>query len=92
MATTFDVDDPSLPHSAAWLADLSSVNADLSLLIADSLARAGRSDACAVCGEWPASALRRMGPRRETEPATLRLCGDCRLLRRVFYAETYQEL
>lgn len=87
-----DEDQPQSPHSAAWFAELTSINAELADLVADSLRRAGRRDACAVCGEWPALAVRRLGRTQAAEPATLRLCADCRLLRRVMYAEAYEAL
>lgn len=92
MAEDLDPDDYAVPHSPAWFARLERANARLSSFVAQTLEAAGRTDACAVCGEWPSLALRRLGGRGPGEPGTVMLCGDCRLLRRALFSEVYEPL
>lgn len=70
------------PHSADWFKALNSFNRQQAEHTHTILRAAGRDDVCSICGDEPASDYELVVPAPSAKAvSTVRLCGDCRLIR-----------
>jgi hypothetical protein len=81
------------PHTREWFKALERTNPQQAAMTRRALTVAGREDGCSVCGDVPATNLKLVSPPPAPDAvATLRLCGDCRTIRRMTLNEVYEPL
>ena len=78
------------PHTAEWFSALESSNPNQAAMTRQIISSAGRSDVCSVCGDTPATDYKVVGAQFSTAiGASIRLCDDCREIRRSSMVESY---
>ena len=81
------------PHTPEWFKALEALNPMQAEMIKTIIELAGKSEVCCVCGDYPAADYKvvgvTFGPSTE---ATIRLCNDCRDIRRETQGESYEPL
>ena len=78
------------PHTAEWFSALESCDSTQAAFTKQIIDLAGRTDVCSVCGDAPASDYKVVGA--QFSPligATIRLCDDCREIRRTTNGESF---
>src|SRR5580658_6589345 len=81
------------PHTDEWFNTLESCDSSQATITRQVVLLAGRSDVCSVCGDSPASDYKIIGQHFSPEiGATIRLCHDCKEIRRVTQVESYTKL
>jgi hypothetical protein len=78
------------PHTEAWFAALSSGNRGQAEMTKQMISMSGKEDCCSVCGDEESVAYKVVGARFTDEiGATIRLCEECREIRRSTQGESY---
>lgn len=77
------------PHSSEWFRALEAYNPAQAAATRQIIALAGRDDVCSICGDHPSSDYQLGGEHLDRDAvATIRLCDDCRDIRKRMYGET----
>ncbi len=85
--------DPLLPpHSPAWFAALEDWQPYRAMLARAAVKVMERDDVCSICGDDPAPVYRLATDPEPGEILTLRLCDDCRTIRKEAALETYERM
>jgi hypothetical protein len=80
------------PHSPEWFQALERFDAGQAAHTRQIIALAGGRDVCSVCGDRPAPAYQILKVKfAEGAVATIRLCDDCRDIRRELHGEDFIE-
>jgi len=78
------------PHTEAWFVALRSCNANQADMTEQMISLSGKDDCCFVCGDEEATDYKVVGERfNDKIGATIRLCDDCREIRRSTQGESY---
>ena len=81
------------PHSSEWFDALLATNPQQAIHTAQIIRSAGHEAVCSICGDEPARDYRVDGQMLvDRIVATIRLCNDCRSIRRLQYGERYSPL
>ena len=81
------------PHTAEWFTALESCNAMQAAQTRQIIKLAGKSDVCSVCGDAPATDYKVDGAIFALDVgATVRLCDDCREIRKSSQGESFRKL
>jgi hypothetical protein len=85
--------DSLVPHTEEWLAVLSRQNPQQAQLARVIREASGEPDGCTVCGDVPARNYRLANgvPQPDTV-LTMRLCDDCRGIRKAMHGEVFEPL
>jgi hypothetical protein len=79
-----------IPHTTEWFDALESCNPQQAAMTRQIVDLAGRTDVCPVCGDFPALDYKVVGASFTPQiGATIRLCDDCREIRRSTEVESY---
>jgi hypothetical protein len=81
------------PHSEEWFRALNAFNPQQAAATRRIIELAGRTDACSICGDHPANDYKLVGKYFPSDAvATIRLCDDCRSIRKASYGEEFEPL
>jgi hypothetical protein len=81
------------PHTPEWFKALEALNPMQAAMTKKIIELAGKPEVCSVCGDYPATDYKVVGVRfGPTTDATIRLCNDCRDIRKETQGESYEPL
>ena len=81
------------PHSPEWFKGLEELNPMQAAMTKQIIEVAGKSEVCSICGDYPTTDYKVVGVSfRPGVDATIRLCDDCRDIRRETQGESYEPL